>query len=173
MVDRVRAGRSLKPSQWPSGAKAAVALSFDSDHETTTLRHGEFSPGKYSQGQYGARVAVPRICKLLARHGIPASFFVPAVVAELHPEEQRAIIDAGHEIGIHGWIHEFNSRLEPAEERDLQFRAADVLERICGVRPVGIRTPSWDFSASNLRGGNGSRGFVPLSSRLKRPTYNL
>ena len=150
MVDRVRAGRSLKPAAWPGGAKVAVALSFDSDHESTTLRNGEFSPGKLAQGQYGARVGIPRILRVLKQHGLPASFFVPAVVAELHPEEQRTIIEAGHEIGIHGWIHEFNSRLKANEERDLQFRSADVLERVSGVRPVGIRTPSWDFSPTTL-----------------------
>ncbi|MEL7000764.1 MAG: polysaccharide deacetylase, partial [Pseudomonadota bacterium] len=38
----------------------------------------------------------------------------------------------------------------PENERDLQMRAADKLEEICGVRPVGIRTPSWDFSAHTL-----------------------
>ena len=30
------------------------------------------------------------------------------------------------------------------------MRAADTLERICGKRPVGIRTPSWDFSPNTL-----------------------
>lgn len=150
LVAKVRAGRSLKPAAWKDGARVAVALSFDSDHETSTLRWGEFSPGKLSQGQYGARAAVPRIRKVLARHEIPASFFVPAVVAKIHPDEQRALVSDGHEIGIHGWIHELNSQLPPEEERDLQFRAADTLEQICGKRPVGIRTPSWDFSANTL-----------------------
>jgi peptidoglycan/xylan/chitin deacetylase (PgdA/CDA1 family) len=150
IVGKVRAGRSLKPRAWPNGARVAVALSFDSDHESTTLRWGDSSPGKLSQGQYGARAAIPRIRSLLARHDIRASFFVPAVVAELHPDEQRALVGEGHEVGIHGWIHEFNSKLPPAEERALQMRAADVLERITGVRPVGIRTPSWDFSAHTL-----------------------
>ena len=150
IVDKVRAGRSLKPAQWKGGARACVALSFDSDHETSTLRHGDVSPGKLSQGQYGARVGVPRILRLLDFHDIKASFFVPAVVAMLHPDEQRAVVDQGHEIGIHGWIHEFNGSLPPADERDLQFRAADVLERVTGVRPVGIRTPSWDFSPRTL-----------------------
>lgn len=150
IVDKVRAGRSLKPATWKGGAKAAVALSFDSDHETSTLRWGQSSPGKLSQGQYGARVAIPRIRALLERHGVPASFFVPAVVAKLHPEEQRALVAEGHEIGIHGWIHELNSQLPPANERELQMRAADALEKITGVRPVGIRTPSWDFSAHTL-----------------------
>ena len=37
IVGKVRAGRSLKPAKWPGGAQCAVALSFDSDHETLTL----------------------------------------------------------------------------------------------------------------------------------------
>ena len=150
IVNKVRAGRSLKPASWPGGARCAVALSFDSDHESTTLRLGQTSPGKLSQGEYGSRAGIPRIRRLLDRHGIRASFFVPAVVAELHPEEQRALADEGHEIGIHGWIHEYNSQLPPAAERELQLRSADTLERISGQRPVGMRTPSWDFSATTL-----------------------
>ena len=150
VVDKVRAGRSMKPDAWKDGARVAVALSFDSDHESTTLRWGDGSPGKLSQGQYGARAAIPRIRKLLARYDIRASFFVPAVVAMLHPDEQRGLADEGHEIGIHGWIHELNSKLSQADERDLQMRAADTLERISGVRPVGMRTPSWDFSPHTL-----------------------
>ena len=60
-----------------------MAISFDSDHETSTLRWGERSPGKLSQGQYGARVAIPRTRRLLEKYEVPASFFVPAVVAML------------------------------------------------------------------------------------------
>jgi peptidoglycan/xylan/chitin deacetylase (PgdA/CDA1 family) len=150
IVGKVRAGRSLKPAAWKDGCRVAVALSFDSDHETSTLRWGDNSPGKLSQGEYGSRVAVPRIQRLLAKHDIRASFFVPAVVAKLHPDEQRALAAAGHEIGIHGWIHERNSELPPDAERDLQMRAADTLEAITGIRPVGLRTPSWDFSQHTL-----------------------
>ncbi|MSP87690.1 MAG: polysaccharide deacetylase [Alphaproteobacteria bacterium] len=150
IVNKVRAGRSLKPKQWKNGAQVCVSLSFDSDHETGTLREGEDSPGKLSQGQYGNRVGIPRIRRLLDRYDIRASFFVPAVVAKLYPEEQRALAGEGHEIGIHGWIHERNSILPPVAERDLQMRAADALEQISGQRPVGIRTPSWDFSQHTL-----------------------
>ncbi|HEX9434472.1 MAG TPA: polysaccharide deacetylase family protein, partial [Burkholderiales bacterium] len=56
----------------------------------------------------------------------------------------------GHEIGIHGWIHERNSDLPLDAERELQMRSADVLEKVTGKRPVGIRTPSWDFSPNTL-----------------------
>ena len=96
IVEKVRAGRSLMPKAWPDGAKCAVALSFDSDHETTTLRWGDNSPGRLSANEYGARRAVPRILALLKKHDIPASFFVPAVTAMLHPDEQRRVIDEGH-----------------------------------------------------------------------------
>ena len=150
IVEKIRAGRSLKPDHWPGGARCAVALSFDSDHETQTLRWGESSPGKLSQGEFGSRVSIPRILRLLERYDIPATFFVPAVIAMLYPDEQRTIVGNGHEIGIHSWIHELNSALSPEVERDLQMRAADTLERISGQRPVGIRTPSWDFSLHTM-----------------------
>ena len=150
IVNKVRAGRSLKPATWKGGARCAVALSFDSDHETTTLRFADTSPGRLSAGEYGSRVGVPRILRLLTKYDIKASFFVPAVTALLHPDEQKRVIAEGHEIGIHSWIHEFNSQLPPKDERDLQLRAADVLEKVSGVRPVGIRTPSWDFSSHTL-----------------------
>lgn len=150
-VDRIRAGRSLRPDSWPDGARVAVALSFDSDHETGALRDGEVLPGRLAQGEYGARVGVPRILDLLDRYQAPASFFVPAVSALLHDGEVRSCVDRGHEVGLHGWIHERNTLLRGADERELAFRAADALERLTGVRPVGIRTPSWDFSADTLR----------------------
>jgi peptidoglycan/xylan/chitin deacetylase (PgdA/CDA1 family) len=127
-----------------------VALSFDSDHETNELRDGGKSIGRLGWGEYGARVGVPRILGVLAKHGVRASFYVPAVAALLHPEEQRRVVGEGHEIGVHGWIHELNSVLPREAERDLMMRAADTLERVSGVRPVGVRTPSWDFSPDTL-----------------------
>ena len=151
IVDHVRAGRSLKPSSWKDGATWAVALSFDSDHETIELRNGGKSFSRLSQGQYGARVGTPRILKILDHHRVPATFFMPAVSAMINPEEARAVADAGHEIGIHSWIHEFNSRLDQQTERDLTLRARDVLERLSGQRPVGMRTASWDFSPWTLK----------------------
>ncbi|SFJ40433.1 Polysaccharide deacetylase [Amycolatopsis sacchari] len=150
-VEHVRAGRPLRPSSWPGGAKVAVALSFDSDHETPALRDGEVLPGKLAQGEFGARVGVPRILRLLDRFSAPASFYMPAVSALLHEGEAKSYVDAGHEVALHGWIHERNTALSEQDERELAFRAADTLESLTGVRPVGIRTPSWDFSANTLK----------------------
>ena len=60
-VNAVRAGRDLQPAQWPDGARVAVLLSFDVDNETVTgLRYGDATVGSLSEGQYGARRALPR-----------------------------------------------------------------------------------------------------------------
>ena len=150
-VNQVRAGRSLRPPDWPGGNRCAVALSFDSDHDTNELRDGGRSIGRMSWGQYGNRVGVPRILELLKRTHVPATFFVPAVSALLYPDEQRRVVAEGHEIGLHGWIHELNSILPEKDERELHLRSAETLTAITGVRPVGMRTPSWDFSPATLR----------------------
>ncbi len=152
IVNAVRAGKDLTPSVWPDGAKVAVALSFDFDAETNALRDGQNSPGVLSQGEYSARIAVPRILALLDKYRIPASFFVPAVTALLHPPEIKSIAASGrHEVGLHGWIHERNSLLTEAEERELMRKSFDTLKQTTGKAPVGIRTPSWDFSAATLK----------------------
>ncbi|MGI8716574.1 MAG: polysaccharide deacetylase family protein [Lapillicoccus sp.] len=149
-VSRVRAGRCLTPARWPEDSRVAVAISFDSDHETIPLRDGETSPGKLSQGEYGSRVAAPRILTMLEELEVPASFYMPAVSAMLHPAEVEAYVSGGHEVAVHGWIHERNTLLSRADELDLTGRALETLQRIAGVRPTGIRTPSWDFSEHTL-----------------------
>ena len=88
---------------------------------------------------------------MLKKYEVPATFYVPAVAALLYPDEQRQVIAEGHEIGIHSWIHELNSVLSYEAESDIMHRAADTLEKITGVRPVGSRTASWDFSPHTLR----------------------
>ena len=148
-VGQVRAGRRLE-GPWPENAQVAVAISFDPDHETIPLREGETGPGKLSQGEYGSRVASPRLLQILEHYSVPASFFMPAVSALLHPDEARTYVSAGHELAAHGWIHERNMLLERADELELMLRSLDTLEKVTGIRPVGVRTPSWDFSPNTL-----------------------
>ncbi len=130
-----------------------MLLSFDVDNETVQgLRTGRISIGTLSQGEYGSRVALPRIVRLLDREGIPASFFFPAWSLKLAPEQADVIQASGmHEIAVHGWIHESNSGLDGATEERLLRQAIDALEEITGERPVGYRAPSWNFSPNTLR----------------------
>ena len=150
-VNKVRAGRNLNPDSWPDGARVAVLLSFDVDNETIWLRNGDTNVGGLSQGQYGGRVGLVRILKLLEEQDISASFFGPAMSFSLAPEMITAIQSAGrHEIGVHGWIHEFNANLPLAEEERLLRMAVERMTELIGKRPVGYRAPSWNFSDNTL-----------------------
>ncbi len=130
IVSRVSAGRSLNPKIWPGNADVTVAISFDSDHETSVLRWGSDSIGQISQGEYGSRKGIPRILEVLKQFDVRATFFVPAVSALLHPEEIKTIDNIGHEIGLHGWIHELNSELEKDDEKKLMINAIEVLVKL-------------------------------------------
>ncbi|MCH8073073.1 MAG: polysaccharide deacetylase [Proteobacteria bacterium] len=150
-VNKVRAGRDLTPDSWPGGARVAVLLSFDVDNETIWLRNGDTSIGGLSQGQYGARVGLGRILRLLDEHDIGASFFGPAISFSLAPEMIEAIQASGrHEIGVHGWIHERNALLPRADEERLLRMAVQRMTELIGQRPVGYRAPSWNFSDNTL-----------------------
>lgn len=150
-VNKVRAGRDLTPDSWPGGARVAVMLSFDVDNETLWLRNGDTNVGGLSQGQYGARVGLGRILRLLDQHEIGATFFGPAVSFSLAPEMITAIKASGrHEIGIHGWIHERNAVLPRDDEERLLKMAVERMTALIGQRPVGYRAPSWNFSDNTL-----------------------
>lgn len=149
-VARVRAGRALKPTRWPGGATCAFALSFDCDHETFELGTGKAAIGRLGWGEFGRRTGVPRILDVLAQHDVTASFFVPAVSALIDPDTLAPITRAGHEIGVHGWIHENTSLLDRATERDLMVRSRDTLRDITGTEPVGHRAANWDLGPHTI-----------------------
>ena len=147
-----RVGRKLTPKSWPKGSRVAVCLSFDTDTEAPLLRDGNTSPTTLSASEFGAASGMPRILKMLDRHAVPASFFMTGVDAMLHPEMVAGILKSGrHEIGVHGWIHEFTPRLaSEAEEERLLDQSIDLLTKAAGKRPVGYRAPSWAFSPYTL-----------------------
>lgn len=151
-VAPARVGRKLTPRSWPNNARVAVCLSFDVDNESYLLAQGETSPTTLSAADFGAQTGLARILALLDRQQIPASFFIPAVSALIHPEQIPAIMKSGrHEIAVHGWIHEWLPTItDPAEEERLLNKAIDYLTKATGTRPVGYRAPSWAFSERTL-----------------------
>jgi peptidoglycan-N-acetylglucosamine deacetylase len=147
-VAPARVGQKLTPKTWPGDARVAVCLSFDVDNESYLLARGETSPTTLSAADFGAETGLPRILQLLDKYQVPASFFIPAVSALLHPEMIPAILKSGrHEIGVHGWIHESLVALNSeSEEERLSNRAISYLTEATGKRPVGYRAPAWAFS---------------------------
>ncbi len=66
----------------------------------------------------------------------------------LHPGMVETLCSTGgHEIGVHGWVHEHPSSLEPSEELDLMERSVELLTKQAGQRPVGYRAPAYDVHA--------------------------
>src|SRR6266508_6417467 len=144
----VSAGKRLRPTSWPGGARVAVSFSFDVDNATPTLSQGVLDYEVISRGEYGAVDGVPRILRLLDKHQLPASFFIPAVSHLLHPDMIPMIMKSGrHEIGVHGWIHEhLPSVNDEKAEQEMLTRAIETLTKAIGKKPVGYRAPSWQFS---------------------------
>jgi peptidoglycan/xylan/chitin deacetylase (PgdA/CDA1 family) len=137
---------------WPDGKQCAVALTFDVDAESPFLFQpgGEKRPKALSIGTYGPLRGVPRILDILARQHVPATFFVPGWTIDNWPEAVRDIARAGHEIAVHGYLHEEFSTLTPDQQRAIHLRALDAAERVTGRRPVGVRPPG-EYTPETLR----------------------
>src|SRR5579885_3170576 len=130
--------------RWPAGYRCAAMICFDVDGETTALSEDPRLARRrtlMSQCRYGPQVGVPRILELLAHLGVTGTFFVPGYVAEQHPRMLSAIAEAGHEIGLHGYMHEKLAGLNPAEEETLLLKSIQILQRLTGNRPHGFRAP--------------------------------
>lgn len=157
--------------RWKDGAQCAVMLSFDVDAETLWMGgslDGPFDPGRLSQGLYGARVAVPLILDVLRRRDLPATFFIPGWVAENHRKQLIAIVEQGHEVGHHGWVHEAISGLNRDEELQVLERGIAALVSLTGRAPTGYRSPGWDHTESTvgLLAANGFRYSSNLMSHF-------
>ena len=99
-----------------------------------------------SHQAYGPKVGVPRILRLLERHGVRSTFFVPGLTADRYPHVVEAIAAGGHEIGHHSYSHTELHRLDEAGERRELERGLESLERILGRRPDGYRAPMWELN---------------------------
>ena len=151
-VTRVRAGEDLLPKSWPENKRVAVSFSFDVDTEPVWMGFQEqSSPSYMSRGEYGARRGMPRVMDLLDKHKIPASFFIPAMTMELHPQIIPMIQkNPRNEIGFHSYVHENPMRLTPSEERNIYAQAMSIFVKHVGKRPTGFRSAAWDLNKSTV-----------------------
>jgi peptidoglycan/xylan/chitin deacetylase (PgdA/CDA1 family) len=134
---------------WPLGQRAAAALTFDVDAESAILSFAPEAADRMtvmSHQAYGPRVGVPRLLRLLDRHDVKATFFVPGYTAHGYPDVVRQIVDHGHEVAHHGYLHETLVGVSAEKEEEILLRGIDALVEVAGVRPVGYRAPMWELN---------------------------
>jgi peptidoglycan/xylan/chitin deacetylase (PgdA/CDA1 family) len=129
--------------------RLTVALTFDHDAFSDSVLRGD-PVVRFSHGEFGPRVGVPRILELLRREEIPATWFVPGHTLVTFPATIEAILAGGHELGCHGWYHEDFATLSEGEQRDILGRSAAAVKDASGQAPRGHRAPYWSLGAGTL-----------------------
>jgi len=117
---RGRASAVFAPSVWRgSRDRRSIALTFDD----------------------GPSESTPAILEILARHRVPATFFVCGVNVERLASVAGETAAAGHEIGNHSYSHPYLFLRSPGGIREELGRAQESIGRHMGVRPRWFRAP--------------------------------
>ncbi len=142
------------PAPWPDGARCAAAITFDMDADSILhLAHhasADTRVAALSMLRYGPEIAVLRIVDSYRRLGLRQTFFLPAWCMERYPAAVETILEGGHEIAHHGYLHEHPNEMSRDEEHAGLVRSIEVIERMTGRRPRGYRAPSYRFSRHTL-----------------------
>ena len=109
---------------------------------------GEDSPADISRGLFSGEVGAPRLLRLFRDQGITTTWFIPGHSIETFPTEMKAVADAGHEIGIHGYSHENPISMTRAQEAAVLDKSIALITALSGRKPTGYVAPWWEFSAA-------------------------
>ena len=141
--------------RWPHHARLALSIVVNVEEGAeATIRDGDRGPeavdelgivpkkpvrnyGNESNYQYGIKAGAPRVMRLLAQHGIRATFTAAALALERAPALTKEIVAQGHEVCSHGyrWVHQF--QMNEADERAFIQQAVASIQRSTGQRPTG------------------------------------
>ena len=107
---------------------------------------GEDSPDDISRGMFAGEVGTPRLVNLFKRLGVKTTWFIPGHSIETFPNQTAMVVDAGHEIGIHGYSHENPISMTPEQEEVVLDKCIELVTKVSGRRPTGYVAPWWEFS---------------------------
>ena len=122
--------------RWPHGKRCAVHIVVDlsvaSGHEGIRAADIASLPAAF-----GATEGLDLVLAALAKHGLKATFAVPAVLAEIYPARIKALAERGHEVAAHGFKHEDVSGLAREDEKARLDLTTRILTDVTGARPAG------------------------------------
>ena len=123
-----------------------------------------------------ARSAISACCSLFKKYDLKTSFFIPGHSIETFPDQVKRIVDEGHEIGAHGYLHENPIAMTPTQEEAVLVKCIDLIEKLSGKKPRGYVAPWWEMSASTAAllqkygfkydHSQGYRDFQPFYARV-------
>ncbi|MFB0507180.1 MAG: polysaccharide deacetylase family protein [Thermodesulfobacteriota bacterium] len=122
--------------EWPENHQCALGIVVDYSVQSNADGIGPDDAGTH-QAEFGARVGIWRLFDLFEKYNLRVTFAVPAIIAEIYPESVREIIKRGHEVAAHGYRHEDVSGLDIEEEKRRLEVTTQMLEMMCGKRPMG------------------------------------
>ncbi len=88
---------------------------------------------------------LPKLLETLGEAGCTATFFVLGEVAERLPRRVRQIVEAGHEVGSHGYLHLRACEHSPQAFLSDLCRSKALLEDVVGEAVLGFRAPEWSL----------------------------
>jgi peptidoglycan/xylan/chitin deacetylase (PgdA/CDA1 family) len=88
----------------------------------------------------GLAVGYPRLLALLDELDLRGTFFIEGWNGLHHPERVQELVERGHEVGLHGWVHERFASLDKARAAQLLQDGTASLARL-GIRAKGFRAP--------------------------------
>ncbi len=109
---------------------------------------GEDSPDDISRGLFAGEIGSPRLLDLFAKYDMKTTWFIPGHSIETFPEQMKMVVDAGHEVGTHGYSHENPVAMTPQQERDVLEKCIGLVEELTGKKPVGNVAPWWEPSST-------------------------
>jgi peptidoglycan/xylan/chitin deacetylase (PgdA/CDA1 family) len=121
-----------------NGARAALCLTFDNMGRARDI--GEGRAAAPDPASPDLAVGYPRLLGLLAELGLRGTFFIEGWNALHHAERVEELAARGHEVGLHGWVHEKFAALDALRAEQLLYDGTAALSRL-GLRPAGFRAP--------------------------------
>lgn len=111
---------------------------------------GEDSPCDISRGVHAAQVGTPRLLDLLNKYDITTTWNITGHSIESFPKESEMVVQAGHELGLHGYTHENPLAMTKEQEQAILNKTFDLVVDLCGKPPKGYSAPWWELSPNTI-----------------------
>ena len=143
------------PIPWPDGTRCAVSITWDLDADSGLNYYhpdrADTMVASQTLTRYGPTISVPRLVELGRRFDLKQTMFVPGWCIERYPEAVDLMAENGHELALHGYLHERPNEQSAEDELYWLERGLEAFKKHLGKSPTGWRAPSFAFSKYSLR----------------------